>query len=130
MNIFFIFRLFVSSVFFDGLAVTSSQFLGYFDAFHLFLDEFLQITEFPDLTSVITVYEGERLSVTVGTGSAAYTMYVVLRIMGHIKVDDQFDARDVNASAYDISSHQHIDPACLEGIHRIFSFALLQIAVH
>lgn len=113
-----------------GATIATTQVLWYRDALHLLLDESLQVAELSQFPAVVAVHHSERLAISVSTGRTSDAMHVVLRIVRHVEVDDKFDACDVNASADNVGSHQDIDTACFESIHRILSVFLLQIGVH
>lgn len=96
----------------------------------MFLNKTFQVTELTDLAAVIAVDECERLAIAVGSCCSSDAVHIVLRVMRHVEVNDQLDASDVNASAYDVGGNQHIDAACFEGIHRVLAVTLFKIAVH
>ena len=68
--------------------------------------------------------------IAVGAGSTSYAMDVVLSIMGNIIVQDDADVVDVDASADDVCSYQHIYLSGLKAVHYIVAFCLREIAVH
>ena len=73
---------------FRGLAQFGGD--GYF--IDLFAQEFLNVLE---AALVIKADKGDGAALGTGTGGAAYAVNVILRVMGHVKVDDQVNVINV-----------------------------------
>lgn len=65
----------------------------------------------------------------VGTRRATDAMHIVLRIGWNIKIDDQADALDVNASGQDICSDDNRQFPALELPKNLIAFMLLKVGV-
>lgn len=73
---------------------------------HLFFQELLYLLETADV--LVAADEGDGLAITVGACRAAYAVYIVLRIVGHVEVDDYPYVVDVYASCHDVCCHEHV----------------------
>ena len=109
------------------LHIAATQFLGHGDAVHLLLDESLEGREFLHLAAVIAVDQREALAVAVGACGAADAVHIILRVVGHVVVDDQLDAGDVDAAAHYVGGYDDVGAAGTEGIHHLLAFLLLEV---
>ena len=80
------------------LVIASTQFFGHGDSFHFLVDKLLEGYQLAQVTPVVTVDQGEALSVVVGTCGASDAVYVVLKVVRHVVVDDHGNAADVDAT--------------------------------
>lgn len=112
------------------LILTSAKFFWDRDAIHLLFDELLQVAELAHLDPVVAVDEGQRLAISISASGTSDTVHIVFRVMWQVEVDDQFNAIDVNTTAHDVCSDEHVGATCLEGVHHFLALFLLQIGVH
>ena len=74
--------------------------------------------------------EGDCTSVAVSASRTADAVHIILRLAGHIEIDDHLDIVYVDAPRNYVCSDNHIDFSRLEIEHDIFAPALVKVGVH
>src|SRR5690606_9696183 len=97
------------------------------DLFHRVADQLLDPAKFPH---VLLAHERDGLTLLRGPSGAAHAVYIVLRVLRNIIVDYQVDVIDVDPPADDIRGHQDPHLPVAEVKHHLFSYPMLQVAVH
>ena len=88
---------------------------------NLLAEEMLYLLELIDFS---LAHESNGDAVAVGTGCTAYTMYIILGVMGNVVVDDDAYVVYVNTSTDDVGCNKHIHLSGLEAVHHIVAFSL------
>ena len=79
---------------------------------------------------IFFVDEGDGHAIAVGTCCTAYAVYIVFGIVRHIEVDNHGNVVDVDATGYDVGSHQHVNLSALKFIQHLVAFGLVEVRVH
>ena len=79
---------------------------------------------------VVRCDKRHRFSAVLGTCRSTDTMDIVFRVVRYVVVDYQRNIRHVDATGYDVSSHQHVYLPVPEIQHHLIPFVLLQVAMH
>ena len=82
-----------------------------------------------DEASLLGQHQGERATLLTRPARAPDAVHVFVRVGRHVIVDHAWQAYDVEAARRDVGGHQEIDLAAPEGIERLGSLRLLEIAV-
>lgn len=91
-----------------GRGGAASKLLGNLNAIHLLFDKPLESCKFLHFASVIAVDQSEALTIAVSSCRTANTMHIILRIVWHIEVDNQFYARNIDAARHDVGRHDNV----------------------
>ena len=73
--------------------------------------------------------EDERVPFSFHAGGTANAMDVVVGDVGYVEADDVSDMSDVESARGDVRSHQYLNVARAEALHRAIALGLRQIAV-
>ena len=79
---------------------------------------------------VLSVEESDASSRLSGTSCSASSMDVGLCIFWRLELDDEVDTKDIEASRSDVSSHNALEPACLEAVDGGLTRVLRDVSVH
>jgi DNA helicase II / ATP-dependent DNA helicase PcrA len=87
----------------------------------LLADEFLDVT---DLTAFFGDHDGEGVTRGLRTPGAADAVHVILRVEGHIEIDDVADLRHIDAASGDVRGDENVVTAVTEAFQGILTLAL------